>query len=239
MCISTARAIHGLCTRLGIQFNLPKSDLVPSQKKQYLGMVLDSVQARVFPSPERVTRFQSLAHTFLEDRAPTVVLWRSLLGHLASLERIVPGGRVHSRSLQWCLKSHWKAASDPTAWRVPPSQRCLEDLFWWMDPAHLCRGAPFVMAPPEQTLFSDASHYGWGAHLGDSLASGVWSPEERRFHINHLEMMAVFLALQSFQQELSGSVVSLMSDNSTVVAYLRNSGGTRSESLSDLAGEVL
>ena len=95
------------------------------------------------------------------------------------------------------------------------------------------------MAPPEQTLFSDASHYGWGAHLGDSLALGVWSPEKRRFHINHLEMVAVFLALQSFQQELSGSVVSLMSDNSTVVAYLRNSGGTRSESLSDLAGEVL
>ena len=100
MCISTARAILGLCTRLGIQFNLPKSDLVPSQKKQYLGMILDSVQARVFPSPERVTRFQSLAHTFLEDRAPTVVLWKSLLGHLASLERIVPGGQVRSWSLQ-------------------------------------------------------------------------------------------------------------------------------------------
>ena len=77
-----------------------------------------------------------------------------------------------------------------------------------------------MMAPPEQTLFSDASHYGWCAHLGDSLALGVWSPEERRFDINHVEMMAVFLALQSFQQELSGSVVSLMSENWTVVTYL-------------------
>ncbi|MPC34388.1 hypothetical protein E2C01_027775 [Portunus trituberculatus] len=57
-----------------------------------------------------------------------------------------------------------------------------------------------------------------------TLISGFWFPQEQRFHINHLEMMDVFWALQPFQQELSGTVVSLMSDNWTVVAYLRNSG---------------
>ncbi|MPC50561.1 hypothetical protein E2C01_044390 [Portunus trituberculatus] len=45
------------------------------------------------------------------------------------------------------------------------------DLSWWMDPGHVIKGAPFVMAPPEQSLFSDASLHGWGAHLGDSLVS--------------------------------------------------------------------
>ncbi|MPC29697.1 hypothetical protein E2C01_022943 [Portunus trituberculatus] len=76
-----------------------------------------------------------------------------------------------------------------------------------MDPGHLIK----VMAPPEQSLL--------GAQLGDSLVLGVWSPQEQRFHINHLKMMTVFWALRSFQQEVSGTVVSLMSDNSTVVAY--------------------
>ncbi|MPC61974.1 hypothetical protein E2C01_056053 [Portunus trituberculatus] len=56
---------------------------------------------------------------------------------------------------------------------------------------------------------------------------------------NYLEMMAVFQALQSFQQEFSSKVVSLMSDNLTVVAYLWNLGDTWSESLSDLAGDIL
>ncbi|MPC62072.1 hypothetical protein E2C01_056153 [Portunus trituberculatus] len=39
--------------------------------------------------------------------------------------------------------------------------------------------------------------------------------------------------------ELSGMVVSLMSENSAMVAYLQNSGGTQSESLSDLVGNIL
>ncbi|MPC73624.1 hypothetical protein E2C01_067960 [Portunus trituberculatus] len=104
------------------------------------------------------------------------------------------------------------------------------DLSWWMDLGHLIKGAPYVTAPLEQSLFSDASLHGWGAHLVDSLVSRVWSPQERRFYTNHLEMMAAFQALQSFQQEVLGTVVSLTSYNSTVVAYLRNSRGTWSDS---------
>ncbi|MPC79469.1 hypothetical protein E2C01_073998 [Portunus trituberculatus] len=98
---------------------------------------------------------------------------------------------------------------------------------------------PAVVVPLEQTLFSDAFQLVWRAHLGDSLASGVWTVEEQGLHINHLELLAVFRALQSFQQALSGSVVSVIYDNSTVVAFLRKSRGTHSEPLSALAGMVL
>ncbi|MPC48735.1 hypothetical protein E2C01_042518 [Portunus trituberculatus] len=64
------------------------------QRKQYLGMVLDSVRALVFPLPERACQCLSVAQNFLEDRAPMVFLWRSLLGHLAPLEKLVLGGQL-------------------------------------------------------------------------------------------------------------------------------------------------
>ncbi|MPC54717.1 hypothetical protein E2C01_048642 [Portunus trituberculatus] len=83
-----------------------RADPEPNQRKQYLGTVLDSVRPMVLPLPERVSQFQSVAQSFLEDRAPTMSLWRSLLGYLASLERLVPGGQVRSQSLQWCLNKH-------------------------------------------------------------------------------------------------------------------------------------
>ena len=238
-CVENSKAVLHLCSRLGIQVNLDKSDLLPRQVKQFLGMVLDSRRALVFPSPDRVHRFQGVAQQFLVLKAPPASLWRSLLGHLASLIRVVPGGRIRVRSLQWCLRRSWKAASDPDWWRVAPTSQCLADLAWWMTPENLLQGAPFTVPPPDQTLFTDASRRGWGAHLGASLASGMWSPQEQELHINHLELLAVFRALQFFRQDLMHSVVSIMSDNSTVVAHLRKAGGTRSESLSVLAGEVL
>ena len=40
-------------------------------------------------------------------------LWQVILGHLASLERLVPHGRLRMRSLQWHLKSQWSPESDP------------------------------------------------------------------------------------------------------------------------------
>ena len=54
--------------------------------------------------------------------------------------------------------------------------------------------------------------------------SGVWSDQEKLLHINLLEMKALFLGLQAFQEEVSGHHVTAMCDNSTVVAYVNKRG---------------
>ena len=56
--------------------------------------------------------------------------------------------------------------------------------------------------------YSDASLSGWGAHLLDQNVSGVWSDQEKLLHINLLEMKALFLDLQAFQEDVSGHHVS-------------------------------
>ena len=61
------------------------------------------------------------------------------------------------------------------------------------------RGDALRGTPPELRLYSDASRSGWGAHLLDQSASGLWSDQETSLHINILEMKALFLALQTFQ----------------------------------------
>ena len=93
--------------------------------------------------------------------------------------------------------------------------------------------------PPTMLLFTDASLRGWGAHLEDLVASGVWSEADQDLHINILELRAVWFALQSFQERLMGHRVALMSDNTTVVAYINKQGGTVSSSLWLLTKQVL
>ena len=58
-------------------------------------------------------------------------------------------------------------------------------------------------------------------------------------HINLLEMKALFLGLQAFQEDVAGHHVTAMCDNSTVVAYVNKLGGTVSRSLCLLTSRLL
>ena len=58
-------------------------------------------------------------------------------------------------------------------------------------------------------------------------------------HINLLEMKALFLGLQAFQEVVVGHHVTAMCDNSTVVVYVNKQGGTVSRSLCFLTSRLL
>ena len=208
-----ARDFLSLCHSLGIVINEGKSDLVPSQTANYLGMTIDTGAVRIFPSLARVKKFLSVAETFCALTAAPAQLWQVILCHLASLERLVPRGRLRMRSLQWHLKIHWSPESDSPSLPVPLSREVREDLSWWMVRDHLLMGVLFRTPAPGLQLHSDASRSGWGTHLLDRVVSGAWSEQEKLLHISLLEIKALFLALQSFQELVAGRRVTAMCDN--------------------------
>ena len=99
----------------------------------------------------------------------------------------------------------------------------------------------FLLASPvpSLTLFTDASLLGWGAYLESQTVSGMWSSTLQKDHVNLLEMRAVLLALSHFKLCLESLSIVLATDNTTVVAYLKNQGGTHCYSLYQLANDVL
>ena len=233
------RELLSVCRTLGIVINEKKSDLVPSQSAKYLGMTIDTGAGKVFPSLARVEKFLTVAERFCTMQSPPAQLWQVVLGHLASLERLVPHGRLRMRSLQWHLKSQWSPESDPPSLPVALPEEARRDLSWWMVRDHLLVGVRFGTPAPDLHLYSDASSSGWGAHLLDQNVSGVWSAQEKLLHINLLEMKALFLALQAFQEDVAGHHVTAMCDNSTVVAYVNKQGGTVSRPLCLLTSRLL
>ena len=91
--------------------------------------------------------------------------------------------------------------------------------------SHLIEGVSLFQVSPSLDFWSDASDVGWGAHLGDDVASGLWSPQERDLSINAREFLAMERGLLHFAPQLMNSTVSVFADNSTAVAYLRNQWG--------------
>ena len=228
-----------LCHFLGIVINEEKSNLVPSQSANCLGMTIDTGAARIFLSLARVEKFLSVAETFCTLSVPPTQLRQVVLGLLASLERLVPHSQLRMRSLQWHLKTHWSPESDSPLLLVPLPREVREDLSWWVVRDHLLKGVRFGTPAPGLHLYSDASRPGWGAHPLDHFVSGVWSEQEKLLHINLLEMKAMFLVLQSFQEVVASRRVTAMCNNVTVVAYINKQGGTVSRSFCSLASRLL
>ena len=226
------QTVLGLCHELGIVVNPQKSNLVPSQIVQYLGVVIDSISFRASPSQDRISRLQSTADAFRSSASPPASLWLSLLGVLSSLAHLVPGGRLRMRSLQLCLHRSWDRLDLQAP--VPVSLVCLQDLQWWLHLPRLSSGVS-----PDLHFWSDASDVGWGAHLERQVASGLWDSGQAALSINARELLAVHLGLRQFQSSLRGMTVAVFCDNTTAVAYLRKEGGKRSPLLNSLAQEIL
>ena len=79
----------------------------------------------------------------------------------------------------------------------------------------------------------------WGTVCQGRPAHGAWTATQCGWHINRLELLAVFIALQYFLNLLIGRHVLLRSDNMAVVSYLNQQGGLRSHPLCRLARIIL
>jgi hypothetical protein len=98
---------------------------------------------------------------------------------------------------------------------------------------------PLASPVPSLTIFTDASLLGWRAYLESQTVSGMWSSTLQKDHINLLEIREVLLALSHFKLCLESLSIVLATDNTTVVAYLKNQGGTHCYALYQLAKDVL
>ena len=236
-CLQSRDRLLSICTELGIQVNLTKSSLVPTQSLVYLGMEIRSLPFIARPTPVRVNNLIRLIEEFLSTPSPPALLWRRLLGHLSSLTLLVSGGMLRMRLLQLCLKDQWDFLDDQ--FQVSWSPLCREDLLWWTRVAQLREGVSLSLPAPDVSFFSDASDVGWGALVGEHHASGLWSPLQKTLSINMRELLAVQYGLKAFEHLLVCLSVALFCDNTTTVAYLRRLGGMFSSTLNTTAREVL
>ncbi len=121
---------------------------------------------------------------------------------------------------------------------IKVTRRCLRALDMWRKPWFLSQG-PVLGAPCRRvTLATDASLTGWGAVMSGHPARGPWSGHHLTWHINCLEMLAVFRALKHFLPDLRYHNVLVRTDNTAVVSYINHQGGLRSHPLCKLAHQM-
>ncbi|KAI2644938.1 ORF V: Enzymatic polyprotein [Labeo rohita] len=138
---------------------------------------------------------------------------------MAAASNVIPFGLLYMRPLQWWLKTK---GFSPRG-----------------NPLRVIKG-PVLGAPCRRVMLAtDASLTGWGAVMSGRPAQGLWSGRHLNWHINCLEMLAVFRALKYFLPDLRDRHVLVRTDNTAVVYYINHQGGLRSRPLYKLAHQIL
>ena len=121
----------------------------------------------------------------------------SLIGLLASTEKMVPEGRLHMKPFSVSPQGALEISSV-----VGKLSSLVRDHF--SSPrmvAKSCKrdeGCRPLSQSHSIQLFTDASNEGWGSHL-ELVSIRVCGHTGKRLHINILELKAVFLALERFK----------------------------------------
>ncbi len=230
--------VINIAEHCGFVRSVSKCDLVPKQVFKFLGYMFDTIRGLVTPPENRWVKLDPAIKSFMKSAFQTGHEWQKLIGILVALSKLVPLGMCRLRPIQTHFQFFWNPAYSPPSQLVPVSQTVKHHLRWWKDRRNLLQGVPFRKPKPEVHVYTDASDFGWGAHVENQSAQGYWSADNVHLHINCKELLAVYLALVQFTPLLQGRSVLIMTDNTSVVGYINKEGGTVSQNLCNIAMRI-
>lgn len=226
-------------TSLGFRVNVSKSNFTPSQNVIFLGLELNSVSMRARLSQERVLSLMNCLSQFREGAKVQYRTCLRLQGLMASSIQVVPLGLLRMRAfMKWVLLLHFSPTRDLCR-SVIVTRACSAALRHWKSSDFYAQGTPLGTVMMRKVVTTDASLTGWGATQEGRTVNGLWPSRLRSAHINYLELMAVWKALNHFLPRLQGHHVLVRCDNTTAVAYINRQGGVRSSKLHALAYKLL
>lgn len=225
-----------LLQKLGFAINYRKSELTPSQERKYLGLIFNSRKCETSLTPESKKSISNLLQTVLRKKLLKIHNLASLIGKLIFASQGVEYGLLHTRDLERIkIKALEKSKGNfNTMTSVPAS--ITPEIQWWLDNLNLHKKLKTGKFVAE--IFTDASDSGWGATDGYTETYGHWTEEERLWHINFKELMAVKLALHNLASNLSKCQILLRVDNTTAICYINRMGGVKFISYNNLAKEI-
>ncbi|KAL7298948.1 hypothetical protein TKK_0008049 [Trichogramma kaykai] len=112
-----------------------------------------------------------------------------------------------------------------------------EDVEWWIRAARVGKN-PIRYGDYKLEIYTDASLSGWGAHANNVTTNGFWNATEKEWHINCLELKAIFLGLKCFTSNMHNCEILLRCDNVTAISYVNKLGGVQNRRLNNLARDI-
>ena len=236
LCVTNVADTFALFDSLGFTIHPDKSVFIPSLRIVLLGFIIDSVAMTITLTPEKVLSVKEACLSLMEG-VTTIREVARVIGKVISSFPGVMYGPLHYRSLEQDKTRALKSCMGDFDCHVSLSEDSYRELGWWIK--HIDQSFNVIShGQPSSTLTTDASRTGWGAVFETTSTGGSWSTREKSFHINYLELLAVFMGLQTFCKSLRNTHIRLLIDNTTAIAVLNHMGTSHSDPCNRLGKEI-
>ena len=205
-CLDHLQFLRQLITDLGFILNDKNSQLEPSTKLTFLGFIIDSLDMKLYLPQDKIDKTVSACSSLISTASPTIQQVAQVTGLLVSAFPAVPYLRLYYRSIGSCKSRCLSGHNGDYDQHILLSSDVLADLNWVIHNLSQYNGCYFGPEPISLIITSDASLLGWGATCDGQPVQGQWSTLEVSHHINYLELLATFYALQTKCTKTSCSV---------------------------------
>ena len=224
-------------TDVGFIIHQKKSVFVPTQNLIFLGNHINSQKMIVYLPQERICTLMCECKKLRNKTRASIKEVARVLGLIVASFSAVDYGQLFYRELEkGKAKALARSAGDFSAQMIITNEMYL-DLDWWLQNLPTAYRT-ISHGNASKIIISDASTTGWGAICNNTPTGGRWSFEEMKFHINYLELLAIFYALKSFCKDDSNMHIQVRTDSTTAKSYVQNFGGIRSENCNLLAKKI-
>ena len=211
--------------------NLQKLVLHPVKQTEFLGLVIDTEKMTFTLSEKKLKHGSQQYQDIFKQTKTSVLNLTKLIGQLSSIFQAILLARIQFRYLQ---QEQILALQKKRTYsgRVTLGNLGREELLWWMIKLKLCNGKKIQQREPTPYDHSDRCHNKMlEGILQGGFNKGKLSKEEKNFHINVLELLALQFPILTFTRNLSYLTIHVQVDNKVGLAYLLKMGGTRSPQL--------
>ncbi|XP_050512905.1 uncharacterized protein LOC126888594 [Diabrotica virgifera virgifera] len=237
-CLENVQTTVGLLEFLGFVINYKKCCLIPSQRCTYLGFTYNSLSMLLGPTDRKRKYLMDCVLKITKKKSCKIRELSQLIGKLVAVCPGIKYGFLYTKILERAkFLALRKSGGNYNAIMTLPESIFI-DLRWWTDHLPLATNSIRVDSFCLE-IFSDASLTGWGIYQKDSRCSyGFWSEAEAHFHINYLELLALFFGLKCYAGHLKDCHILCRVDNTTAMAYVNRMGSIQHPNLNALAREI-
>ncbi len=211
-----------LLENLGFLINYEKSDLHPTRRITFLGVVIDSKTMEIRIPSEKV-------HQTIPLRGPgDTPTGPGLSPNPRSPDKAVlfddPSSSPSPSALQGTAEpeAHQALRQGDYNTVIPLLEDAQDDLHWWIHHIQEMNGQPILRGQPSLEIGTDASLEGWGAHLsGDEY----WRPLDSGGEVSAHKLpraSGCLLCCTGFAKERRNITIHLKMDSSTAIAYINH-----------------